>query len=140
MKHQSAGEEPQHHHNTKPEQYGGRHAEWELHHHWRKATSSSVGRRVRGERSDTQTRNGNLAITGLVESTRHARQLQQEMSDLGGGWGDITGESRRMEVKDAGGPIRLPEVVAVCVVPGVEQVCAGGWKGLRGREQDTYYI
>jgi hypothetical protein len=31
-KHRGAGEEPQHHHSTKPEQCGVRNAEWELHH------------------------------------------------------------------------------------------------------------
>jgi hypothetical protein len=54
------------------------------------------------------------------------------MWDLGGSWGDITGEPRRAEVTDAGGPTRLPKVVAVSVVQGVEQVCAGGWEGVAG--------
>jgi hypothetical protein len=33
------------------------------------------------------------------------------------------------EVTEAGGPTRLSKVVAVSVVQGVEQVCAGGWRG-----------
>jgi hypothetical protein len=58
--------------------------------------------------------------------------LQQEMRDLGGGWGDIIGEPRRMEVTDPGGPTKLSKVVPVSVVQGVEQVCAGGWEGVTG--------
>jgi hypothetical protein len=58
--------------------------------------------------------------------------LQQEMRDLGGGWGGITGEPRRTKVADAGGPTRLSKVVSVSVVQGVEQVCAGGWEGVAG--------
>jgi hypothetical protein len=52
------------------------------------------------------------------------------MRDLGGGWGDITGKPRRTEVTDAGGTTRLSKVVAVSVVQGVEQICAGAWEGV----------
>jgi hypothetical protein len=65
-----AGEKPQHHHNTKPEQYGVRTAEWELFNTAGRRGSSSTGRRPRGG-SDMQTRNGNLIIANLVGSTRH---------------------------------------------------------------------
>jgi hypothetical protein len=54
------------------------------------------------------------------------------MRDLGSGWGNISGEPRRTEVTDAGGPTRLSKVVAVSVVQGVEQLCAGGWQGVAG--------
>jgi hypothetical protein len=54
------------------------------------------------------------------------------MRDLGGGWGDITGEPRRTEVTDTGGPTRLSMVVAVSVGQGVEKVCAGDWEGVAG--------
>jgi hypothetical protein len=46
--------------------------------------------------------------------------LQQEMRNLGRGWGDRTGEPRSTEVTDAGGPTRLSKVVVVSVVQGVE--------------------
>jgi hypothetical protein len=62
-----------------------------------------------------------------VPDTQDAWRLQQEMLDLGGGWGGIAGEPRRMEVTAARGPTRLSKVIAVSVVQGVEQVCAGGW-------------
>jgi hypothetical protein len=58
--------------------------------------------------------------------------LQQEMRDLGGGWGDVNVEPRRTEVTDAGGPTRLSKVVAVSVVQGVKQARAGGWEGVAG--------
>jgi hypothetical protein len=51
------------------------------------------------------------------------------MRDLGGGCGDITGEPRKTQVTDAGGPTRLSKNAAVSVVQGVEKECAGGWKG-----------
>jgi hypothetical protein len=35
-------------------------------------------------------------------------------------------------VTDAGWPTRLSEVVAVSVVQGVKQECAGGWEGVEG--------
>jgi hypothetical protein len=76
-------------------------------------------------------RNAKLVIADLVRSTRHLwtttktagprRQL-----------GEITREPRRTEVTEAEGPTRLSKVVAVSVVQGVEQVCAGGWKGGAG--------
>jgi hypothetical protein len=57
---------------------------------------------------------------------------QQEIRDLGGVWGATTGKPRRTEVTDAGWPTRLSEVVAVSVVQGVKQECAGGWEGVEG--------
>jgi hypothetical protein len=75
-----------------------------------------------------------------VPDTQDTWGLQQETRDLGGGWGGITGEPRRTEVTEAGAPTRLSKVVAVSVVQGVEQVCAGGWEGSREREQDAYYL
>jgi hypothetical protein len=47
-KHPGAGEEPQHHHNTKLEQYGLRNAEWELHHHCRQAREQQHGQKAEG--------------------------------------------------------------------------------------------
>jgi hypothetical protein len=41
-------------------------------------------------------------------------------------------EHRMTEVTDAGGPTRLSKVVAVSVVQGVEQVCAGVWEVVEG--------
>jgi hypothetical protein len=69
-----AEEEPQHDHNTKPEQYGVRNVEWELHHHCQQAREQQHGQKAEGE-SGMQTRNGNLVIADLVGSTRHARHL-----------------------------------------------------------------
>jgi hypothetical protein len=43
-----AGEEPQHHHNTEPEQGGVRTAEWELHHHFKMATPKHGDSMCRG--------------------------------------------------------------------------------------------
>jgi hypothetical protein len=60
------------------------------------------------------------------------------MLDLGSGWGNTTGEPRRTEVTEAGGPSILSNVVAVSVVQGVEQVYAGGWEGVTGRESRTH--
>jgi hypothetical protein len=92
-----------------------------------------MGRRLRGG-SDMQARNGNLIISDPVGSTdtQDTWGLQQEMRDLGGGWGDINGEPRRTEVTDAGVPTKLSKVVAVSVLQGVEQICAGGWEGVAG--------
>jgi hypothetical protein len=47
-KHRGAGEEPQHHHNTKPEQNGVRHAEWDLHHHCRQVREQQHGPKAEG--------------------------------------------------------------------------------------------
>jgi hypothetical protein len=66
-----------------------------------------------------------------VTDTQGTWGLQQEMRDVGGGWGDITGEPRRTDVTDAGRPTRLSKVVEVSVVQGVEQVCAEGVVGER---------
>jgi hypothetical protein len=46
-----------------------------------------------------------------VPDTQDTWGLQQEMRDLGGGWGDATGEPRRTEVTDAGEPTRLSKEV-----------------------------
>jgi hypothetical protein len=70
-----------------------------------------------------------LIWAGVLD-TQYTCGLQQEMRGLGGGWGDATGEPRGTE--DAGGPTRLFKVVAVSVVQGAEQVCAGGWEGVAG--------
>jgi hypothetical protein len=35
-------------------------------------------------------------------------------------------------VTEAGGPTRMSKIAAVSVVQGVEQVCAGDWKGDAG--------
>jgi hypothetical protein len=68
---------------------------------------SSMGKRLRWE-SDMWARNGNLVITDLVGSTIHARHLwtTAKLRDIGGGWGDVTEESRRTEVTEARGPTR----------------------------------
>jgi hypothetical protein len=47
-KHRGTEEEPQHHHNTKPEQYGVRSTEWELHHHCRQAREQQHGQKAEG--------------------------------------------------------------------------------------------
>jgi hypothetical protein len=77
------------------------------------------------------TRNVKLGIADLVGSTRHARHMWNTTKTAGprrrlGGHNRGTQE----EGSDrAGGPTRLSKVVAMSVVRGVEQVCAGGWKG-----------
>jgi hypothetical protein len=72
----------------------------------------------------------------MVESTRHARHLGTTTGNAGprkrlGGHkrgSQEDGSDRRRR------PTRLSKVVAVSVVQGVEQVCAGGWQGVaRGR-------
>jgi hypothetical protein len=72
--------------------------------------------------------------TSGVPDTQDIWGLQQEMRERGG-WGDITGESRRTEVSDADGPTRLSKVEAVSVVQGVEQGCAGDWEGVAGERE-----
>jgi hypothetical protein len=47
-KHRGAGEEPQHHHTTKPEQYGVRNAEWEVHHRCRQAREQQHRQKAEG--------------------------------------------------------------------------------------------
>jgi hypothetical protein len=47
-KDRGAKEEPQHYHNTKPEQYGVRNAEWELHHHCQQAREQQHGQKAEG--------------------------------------------------------------------------------------------
>jgi hypothetical protein len=43
-----AGEDRQHHHNRKPEQYGVRHAEWKLLHHCWQAAEQPHGQKAEG--------------------------------------------------------------------------------------------
>jgi hypothetical protein len=58
------------------------------------------------------------------------------MQDLGSGWGDTschtTGEPKRMKVTETVELSILSKEIAVSVVQGVEQVCAGGWEGVVG--------
>jgi hypothetical protein len=76
----STGEEGQHNHNMKPEQYGVRNANGNIITVGRRG-SSSMGRRLRGG-SDMQTRNGNL-ISDLVGNTRPARHLGTTTGNVG---------------------------------------------------------
>jgi hypothetical protein len=54
--------------------------------------------------------------------------LLQEMWDLRAqcGWGGHDRGPMRTELANVGGPTRLAKFVAVSLVQGVEQVCAGG--------------
>jgi hypothetical protein len=77
----STGEEGQHHHNMKLEQYGVKNANGNTIITVGRQGSSSMGRRLRGG-SDMQTRNGNL-ISDLVGNTKHARHLGTTTGKVG---------------------------------------------------------
>jgi hypothetical protein len=62
------------------------------------------------------------------------------MQDLESSWQGHNRKATRMEVTKAGRPSILAKIVVVPVVHGVEQVFAGGWEGVKEREQDTCYI
>jgi hypothetical protein len=90
-----------------------------------------MGKRLRGV-SAMQTSNENPVIADLVGSTRYLWTTTKSAGPRRQGWGDIPGEPRRTEVREAGGATRLSKVEAVPVVQRVEQVCEGGWKGDAG--------
>jgi hypothetical protein len=66
-----------------------------------------------------------LSLTWLgVPDSEGTWGLQQKTPDLESVGGDTTGEPRRADLTEAGGPSTLSKVVAVSVVQGVEQAGA----------------